>query len=54
MKAHHRAKKVVDTKTGKHYPSASAAAKAAKCSASHLCNQLNGNLTNKTTFKYVQ
>lgn len=54
MKAaiHHRAKKVVDTKTRKEYPSATKAAKDAKCSPEHLRNQLNGNLPNKTTMKY--
>ncbi len=50
--SHHNAKKVIDTKTGKQYPSAKEAAKDAGCSPSHLINQLNGNLENKTTMKY--
>lgn len=51
-KVHHRAKIVVDEKTGKKYASTKDAAKAVGISPQHLRNQLNGNLENKTSMKY--
>jgi hypothetical protein len=53
VKTHHKAKPVLDTKTGKQYLSAILASKDAKCSPEHLRNQLNGTISNKTTFKYL-
>lgn len=50
--SHHKAKPVLDTKTGKQYLSAKEASKDAGCSVQHLRNQLNGTIENKTTMKY--
>ncbi len=52
MKQHHRAKTVINTATGKKYLSTKLAAKDAGISVQHLRNQLNGNVDNKTKFKY--
>lgn len=51
-KVHHRAKTVIDERTGKKYISTKEAAKDAGCSPQHLRNQLNGNLENKTSMEY--
>lgn len=51
---HHRAKLVVNTKTGEKFYSAAEVATMIKCSYGHLVNQLNGNIPNRTTFIYIE
>lgn len=53
-KKHHRAKEVIDISTGKTYPSAADAAKEFGCSETHMRNQLNGNVPNKTSLRYAE
>lgn len=54
LRVHHNAKTVIDLSTGQVYTSAREAADKFKMSHSHLVNQLNGNLQNKTSLRYVQ
>lgn len=53
LRVHHNAKTVIDLSTGQVYQSAREAAGKFKISPSHLVNQLNGNVPNKTTLRYA-
>jgi len=50
---HHKEKPVVDVKTGERFKSVVEAKTKVKYSYTHLVNQLNGNVTNKTTLIYL-